>query len=174
MTADHEALRQAAREILVQVLSCREGMSKSGVVAQVAGDAIGADQYLASMADDDFLKCLSKAGIERAATEAGVPSVPKTGKDIRAALIAHVGQGTYVLPAARFALNDAELEALRESIADDAAGPYVPEASDEDDDEQRVDGNDAYAAGDGRNEDDANEAVDRVLTADDLPDQQAA
>ena len=67
----------------------------------------------------------------------------RTGKDIRAALIAHVGQGTYVLPAARFELSDAELEALRESIADGAAGPYVPDASNEDENEQRVDGNGA-------------------------------
>ena len=112
LTSDLVLLRQAGREMLVQVLSCREGMSQSGVAARVAGDAIGADRFLANMANDDFLKCLSKAGLERAATEEAVPLLPKTGKEIRAALIAHVGEGTYVLPAARFALNPVEVEEL--------------------------------------------------------------
>lgn len=125
LTADLALLREAARAMLVQVLSCREGMSQSGVVARVAGDAIGADRFLANMADDDFLKCLSKAGIERAATDAGVPALPKTGKEVRAALIAHVGEGTYVLPAARFALNPAEVEELQARIAADEAGPFA-------------------------------------------------
>ncbi len=107
--------------MLVEVLSCREGMSQSGVVARVAGETIGADRYLASMATDEFLRCLSKSGIERAAAEAGVRALPKTGKDIRAALIAHVGKGTYVLPAARFALSRAEVAGLQRRAAEDTA-----------------------------------------------------
>ncbi|MDA8249134.1 MAG: ParB N-terminal domain-containing protein [Rhodospirillales bacterium] len=125
LTSDLALLRTAGREMLVQVLSCREGMSRSGMVARIAGEAIGADRFLANMATDGFLKCLSKAGIERAATEEAVPVLPKTGKEIRAALIAHVGEGTYVLPAARFALSPVEVEELQERIAADEAGPFA-------------------------------------------------
>lgn len=112
LTSDLTALRQACRDMLAEVLSCREGLSNSGIAARVAGEAIGADQHLASMAEDGFLKCLTKPGLARAATEAGVPVLPTTGKEMRAALIAHVGGGTYILPAARFALTPAEAEAL--------------------------------------------------------------
>ena len=160
LTADMALLREAAREMLVQVLSCREGMSQSGVVARVAGDAIGADRFLASMANDDFLKCLSKAGIERAATEAAVPLLPKTGKEIRAALIAHVGEGTYVLPAARFALSREEVADLQQRIASDEAGRFVVEPLEDDErgEEGRGDTYDlAGAAGDTDEPDDGEE-----------------
>ncbi|GAV35675.1 chromosome-partitioning protein Spo0J [Roseomonas sp. TAS13] len=122
LTHDPEALRAAAREMLQNVLSCRDGMTSSGPVARVAGDAIGADRFLPNMATDEFLKCLSKGAVERAASAENV--LPRnTGKATREALIAHVGQGPYVLPAARFALTPSEVARLDAKAADDAADP---------------------------------------------------
>ena len=46
------------------MLSCREGISKSGIVALVAGGAIGADGFLANMGTEDFLSCLSRPALE--------------------------------------------------------------------------------------------------------------
>ncbi|MEP9380184.1 ParB/RepB/Spo0J family partition protein [Aquabacter sp. CN5-332] len=41
---DRETLQQVARGVLIDVLSCRENRTDSGVVARIAGDAIGADR----------------------------------------------------------------------------------------------------------------------------------
>lgn len=142
LTRDPEALRAAARRMLQNVLSCRDGMTSSGPVARVAGDAIGADQFLPNMATDEFLKCLSKGAMERAASAENV--LPRnTGKATREALIAHVGQGTYVLPAARFALTSAEVTTLSARAADYAADPDT----DEDDPDGLVEDLDAEATG---------------------------
>ncbi len=73
---------------------------------------------------------------------------------MRAALIQHVGQGSYVLPAACFGLTTAELEQLQERIADDAPGsaePPDPEDADGEDlpggdDDLPADGEDASLA----------------------------
>ena len=128
LTGDPDTVRTAARAMLGQVLSCRDGMTDSGAVARVAGDAIGADRFLPNMASDDFLKCLSKGAMERAASAERV--LPRnTGKATRAALIEQVGQGTYILPAARFALTRAELERL-EAKAADRASYAAPEQED--------------------------------------------
>jgi ParB family transcriptional regulator, chromosome partitioning protein len=110
--------------MLVHVLSCREGHSQSGLAARHAGAAIGADLYLPNMATQDFLKCLSKPAMERAATDTRV-TPRSTAKETRAALIAHVGRGsgTYVHPAARFAPTAAEL------ASDDGAQPRSAAAS---------------------------------------------
>lgn len=116
LTQDAEVTRAAARAVLRQVLSCRDGMTNSGAVARVAGDAIGADRYLPTMGTDEFLKCLSKGAVERAATAIAV--LPRqTGKATRAAMIEHIGTATYILPAARFALTAAEQERLVASTA---------------------------------------------------------
>ena len=152
LTSDIELIRGAARMMLTHVLSCREGRTNSGRVARVAGDAIGADAFLATMAEDDFLKCLSKPGIERAAREAGVAVIPKTGKEIRAALIAHVGQATYVLPESRFALTAAEQAAHANATARPAGG---------DDDEE------SYALGGEAGSDDDDGDLDAVSEDDD-------
>ena len=135
LTYDVDVLRSAARDMLVQVLSCRVGMSQSGVVARVAGEAIGADRFLPSMADDEFLRTLSKGGIENAIRALGL--APRdTGKEMRAALIEHVGQGRYVLPAAHFALQAAELGELQKRVAGDRA----PEGNGQGDAEAREPG----------------------------------
>lgn len=141
LTSDIGLIRYAARTMLTHVLSCREGRTNSGAVARTAGDAIGADSFLATMAEDDCLKCLSKPGIERAAREAGVAVIPKTGKEIRAALIAHVGQATYVLPEARFALTDLE-QATHANATARPAGGDDDEKSDALDDEAGSDDDD--------------------------------
>ena len=130
LTSDPDTVRTAARAMLGQVLSCRDGMTDSGAVARVAGDAIGADRFLPNMATDDFLKCLSKGAMERAASAERV--LPRnTGKATRAALIEQIGQGTYILPAARFALSTTELAKLEakapERAAYDSAAEDDPE-----------------------------------------------
>jgi ParB family chromosome partitioning protein len=121
LTSDLAILRQAGRDLLRQVLNCSKGWHGSGLVARIAGEAIGADQYLPNMADDEFLKTLSKAGIQRTAREAGVPVLPQTAKEIRAALLRHVGQGRFVLPQARFALTEAEV-AVRDAAKNVESG----------------------------------------------------
>ena len=129
LTADLDLIRSAARDMLIQAFSCREGMSQSGAVARVAGDAIGADEFLSNMADDDFLKTLSKGGIENANRALGIQP-RNTGKEMRAALIEHIGQGHYVLPAARFALQGDELTCLQERVAVSTAAESEPPADD--------------------------------------------
>ncbi len=139
--------------MLVQVLSCREGVSQSGVVARVAGDAIGADAFIANMVEDEFLKTLSKGGIEDANRALGIQP-RNTGKEMRAALIQHVGQGSYVLPAACFGLTTTELGQLQERTAADALGSTEPtDAADADgedlpgeDDDLSADGEEASLA----------------------------
>lgn len=130
ITGDTDRVRSAAREILVEVLSCREGLSNSGVLALLAGETIGADAFLPNMATDEFLTCLSKAGVEGAARTANV--LPRnTGKETRAALIKEVGQSTFILPAARFTLPQKELDALAARARADANDGVADEPPDE-------------------------------------------
>lgn len=112
LTRDLDTLRQAARETLVEVLSCRENHSASGMGARHAGTAIDADAYLPNMATDAFLPALSRAVLEQCAAEHGVVVQPRV-KDTRAAIAAHFREGTFIYPAARFAPTAAELEARR-------------------------------------------------------------
>jgi len=112
LTQDLAVLRTAAREMLAEVLSRRVSMSQSGMGARHAGAAIGADLYLPNMAKPEFLACLSKQAMQRTATANGV-APRNTGKETRAALIAHVGTGSFVHPAALFPPMAKELEARR-------------------------------------------------------------
>jgi hypothetical protein len=99
---DDETLQQVAREVLIDVLSCRENRSNSGVVARVAGAAIGADEFLPNLATEEFLSCLSRGALEASLT--GTPVLPRQRvKDTRAALVAHYADGRFVYPAALFA-----------------------------------------------------------------------
>jgi hypothetical protein len=101
-TFDTDTLRVAARGVLIDVLSCREGMSKSGLVALVAGAAIGADTFLANMGTEDFLSCLSRPALEGSCVD--TPVLPRARvKDTRAALVEHFSEGNFVHPAALFA-----------------------------------------------------------------------
>lgn len=113
LTRDPDALRQAAREMLVEVLSCRVNHSASGMGARYAGAAIDADTFLPTMATEEFLPCLSKAALERAASAKGVQPGQRA-KDTRAALIERFQGGRFIYPDARFAPTDAELRARRD------------------------------------------------------------
>src|SRR5580658_6313468 len=107
LTGDSGLLRQAARAMLAEVFSCRENASNSGLFARISGEAVNGDAWLPNMATEDFLSCLSKAGVEKAAGAVSV--LPRQrAKDTRAALISAVGDGTFILPSARFALTAEE------------------------------------------------------------------
>ena len=110
LTQDLDVLRTAAREMLVEVLSCRVGMSHSGMNARYAGAAIGADALLPDMATTDFLKCLSRQAMERTASANGV-APRNTGKETRAAMIAQCAGKRFVHPAALFPPTAQELQA---------------------------------------------------------------
>ncbi len=144
LTQDLQLLRATAREMLVQVLSCRDNKSQSGMGARYAGAAIGADLYLPNMATQEFLSCLSKQAMVSTASAHRV-APRNTGKETRAALIAHVGNSTFVHPAALFPPTTKELEARRR--------PSSPTEA-EDGDEGRDAGPDNLQAG-GAEEDDA-------------------
>jgi len=141
VTSDPAVLQAAARSMLAYTLSCRENWSQSGPGARIAGDAIGADSHLPNMATPDFLACLSKAAVEGVALDLDVPVQP-TGKATRGAVIARVGGGHWLYPAALFAAEGAavparpgeEGRALNEGGADDA----LPEDEAADDHEEDV------------------------------------
>ncbi len=131
ITGDIDTLRASARGILAEVLCCKVGMTGSGTVARIAGASIKADGYLPNMATDDFLTKLSKNGITRAVQAEKI--LPRnTGKEMRAALKEHVGQGIYIHPAAWFALTNDEQKHLAERRADDLAGDSTPIGDDPD------------------------------------------
>jgi len=112
ITRDLTTIRHAAREALVEVLSCRENRSATGMGARYAGAAIGADTYLPNMATEEFLPALSRAALEQCAEASEVPKQVRV-KDTRAALVARFNDGTFIYPAARFVPTKAELEARR-------------------------------------------------------------
>ncbi len=116
LSSDHDLVRTAARTMLAAVLSCRDNMTNSGVVARIAGDAIGASLNLPNMATEEFLACLSKAAIGKAATAEGV-RVEARAKDTRARLIERFKDGVYVYPGALFKLTQAEIDDARETAA---------------------------------------------------------
>ncbi|MDO6966069.1 ParB/RepB/Spo0J family partition protein [Rhizobium alvei] len=128
---DTETVRVAARSMLIDVLSCRRGMSNSGVVSRIAGDAIGADGYLPNMGSEDFLLCLSRQALEAAAKEVNVLPRPKV-RETRAALVDHFKQGHFVHASALFAPDPNDV------------GDLISQADTLDDEEIQVD-----ATGDG-------------------------
>lgn len=99
---DRTILRQAARSVLVKVLSCRDNRSNSGMIARLAGDMIGAGQFLPTMANDEFLSCLSRAALEKTAAMHQV-AVQKKLKDTRSAVVKRFADEKFVHPAAEFA-----------------------------------------------------------------------
>ena len=126
---DMDSVRVAMRNVLIDVLSCREGMSKSGIGAIVAGQVIGADGFLANMGTEDFMSCLSRPALE--ASCADTPVLPRARvKDTRAALVEHFKEGHFVHHAALFVPDAA---ALGEWLTKNAV------AEDEDDDGTPVD-----------------------------------
>ncbi|MGR9202175.1 ParB/RepB/Spo0J family partition protein [Rhizobium leguminosarum] len=110
LSFDRETLGQVARSVLIEALSLRRNRSDSGLVARIAGEAIGADQFLPSMASEEFLSCLSRNALEAVAETAGVPGRIKV-KDTRAAVVEHFAGDRLVLPAAVIAPDAAEVRA---------------------------------------------------------------
>lgn len=107
---DMDTLRIAVRSLLIDVVSCRENRSDSGLVARVAGDAIGADKFLANMGTDEFLSCLSRPALEASCADTSVLPRQKV-KDTRAALVEHFREGHFVHPSALFAPDPTKLSA---------------------------------------------------------------
>ncbi|RWB53799.1 MAG: plasmid partitioning protein [Mesorhizobium sp.] len=121
---DMDTLRIAVRSLLIDVLSCRENKSNSGIVARVAGDAIGANNFLANMGTDEFLSCLSRPALESSCKD--TPVLPRQKvKDTRAALVEHFREGLFVHPAALFAPDKARLSSWLTSNA--ASGEDDPD-----------------------------------------------
>jgi ParB family chromosome partitioning protein len=99
---DRETLQQVARGVLIDVLSCRENRTDSGIVARLAGDAIGADGFLVNMGTEDFLSCLSRPALEGSCRN--TPVLPRQKvKDTRAALAAHFTEERFIYRSALFA-----------------------------------------------------------------------
>jgi ParB/RepB/Spo0J family partition protein len=149
LTGDLDLLRQAARRMLVGVLSCRENRTQSGPFARIAGEAVGASLRLPNMASEEFLSCLSRGALETAARTEGV-RIEARAKDTRARMVTRFKDGTFVYPAALFRLTPEELAAAAErrharsgagwvgpTTGDDGEGGgddgAEPEATDEED-----------------------------------------
>lgn len=111
LSFDIDTLRVAARSMLVDVLSCRRGMSNSGIVSRIAGETIGANGYLPNMGTEDFLLCLSRQSLEASCKDASVLPCPKV-RETRAALVEHFKEGRFVHPAALFAPDPKDLAEL--------------------------------------------------------------
>jgi ParB family chromosome partitioning protein len=99
---DRDTLQQVARDVLIDVMSCRRNRSDSGITARIAGDIVGADQFVPNTATEEFLSCLSRGALETAAEASGVAGRIKV-KDTRAALVEHFAESRFVHPAALFA-----------------------------------------------------------------------
>jgi hypothetical protein len=127
LTLDPAAVQKAARAMLTAVLSCRDNMTNSGIIARIAGNSIGATLRLPNMATEEFLSCLSKAGLEKAAAAEGV-RIGSRAKDTRAALIKRFETGVYVHPAALFRLSEEEIAEAKEA----ASYRYSPGSPDDD------------------------------------------
>jgi ParB family chromosome partitioning protein len=110
LTSDFRLIRAAARSMLVAALSCRDNMSNSGPGARIAGEAIGASLYLPTMAIDEFLSCLSRQALEKAATTEGVRAEVRV-RDTRARFIERLTDTRYVYAGALFQVTGEETAA---------------------------------------------------------------
>ncbi|WP_338333695.1 ParB/RepB/Spo0J family partition protein [Acetobacter sp. LMG 32666] len=88
---DPVLLRLEAVAVLKNVANCTISQhSGSGVTAQLMGLLFDADAQMPNMAFEDFLKCFSKPGIMEAGKALSL--LPRnTGKEMRTAIMAHVG-----------------------------------------------------------------------------------
>jgi ParB family transcriptional regulator, chromosome partitioning protein len=100
---DPDLLRGHAIAVLKSAANCDVSLhSGSGISAQLLGVLFDADAQMPNMAFEEFLKTFSKPGITRAIEAEGL-AAQSTGKEMRAALIAHVGEARWLPPAAGFA-----------------------------------------------------------------------
>lgn len=102
LAIDGDTLRIAIRGVLIDALSCRENATKSGILALVAGDAIGADGFMPNMGSEEFLSCLSRPALEASCKDTAVLPRQRV-KDTRAALVEHFREGHFVHASALFA-----------------------------------------------------------------------
>jgi ParB/RepB/Spo0J family partition protein len=152
LTADRDMLRQAARKMLIGVLSCRENRTRSGVVARIAGEAIGASLRLPNMATEEFLSCLSRSALEKAAAAEGV-RVEARAKDTRTRMITRFKDGAFVYPGALFRLTPEEQAAAAESRHDRSGAGWVgPVTGDDGEPDSAADPEDNHEDGDGSDE----------------------
>ena len=116
----------------MDVLSCRVNRSDSGIVARVAGDAVGANSFLPNMGTEDFLSCLSRTALEAACKDTPVLPRPRV-KDTRAELVKHFSDGRFVHQSALFAPSTDKVIAWvgRYSAADPDELDQTSEASDD-------------------------------------------
>lgn len=127
---DLDTMRIAARSVLIDTLSARENRSDSGIVARIAGVAIGANNFLPNMGTEEFLSCLSRPALEQSCKE--TPVLPRQKvRDTRAALVEHYREGRFVHPAARFAPDEAVLAAWLAKGADSAGEDGAGDAGEE-------------------------------------------
>ncbi|KRB58444.1 plasmid partitioning protein [Rhizobium sp. Root708] len=119
LSFDMDTVRVAARAALIDVLSCRRGMSNSGVVSRLAGEAIGADGYLPNMGSEEFLTSLSRQALESVAKDAGLEPGARV-RETRSALVTHFGgDANLVHPSARFAPEPPEVFAFLKHLDHD-------------------------------------------------------
>ena len=129
---DRGTLRAAARAALTDTLSARRNRTDSGIVARVAGAAIGADNFLVNMATEEFLACLSRPALERACMGTSVLPRPRA-RETRAALIERFKDERFVHPAATFAPDTAEVSAWLAKSEDLEGDDVADERGDEPD-----------------------------------------
>jgi ParB family chromosome partitioning protein len=123
LTQDLAILRKTARSLLGLLYSCRENASRSGITARIAGQTINATRHLPSMANEQFLSCLSKAALNGEATTHGV--LPRnTARANRSAMAERFKGERYLYPAAGFDLSAAEQQAHQTGLAQ--AVPPLP------------------------------------------------
>ncbi|HEV7319289.1 MAG TPA: ParB/RepB/Spo0J family partition protein [Ensifer sp.] len=145
LSFDTDTVRVAARAALIDVLSCRRGMSNSGVVSRIAGHAIGADGYLANMGMEDFLVCLSRQALETAAKDVNIQPRARV-RETRAALVEHFkDDATLVHASALFAPDPKDVADLVRHA--DGIGGSVEEPADVTDSVQMKDEADHGVAG---------------------------
>jgi len=92
------------------------------LAARIAGDAIGADAELPTMATEDFLPSLSRAALEKLGSGMGVLPRGKV-KDTRAAVIEQARETRVVLPQALFGLSDEEAASFSRGYCQSSAEP---------------------------------------------------
>ena len=112
LTDDPEVLQKAGRQMLIEILSCQENRTNSGIAAGLAGQAIGADNFLPNLATSDFLATLSRSVIEKAAAENGIAPKPRL-RETRDGLIQKFAkEGRFFHPIASFAPDGDELQSF--------------------------------------------------------------
>ena len=153
---NRETLRTAARSALIDTLSTRQNCTDSGIVARIAGAAVGADSFMANMGTEEFLSCLSRPALERSCSNTSVLPRPRA-KDTRAALVAHFREQRFIYPAALIAPDKAEIAAWishNEGVGnEDASEPTDEIGRDAGEDNDLVDPDDGDEGSDARDSD---------------------